>query len=174
MSELIEYVTIDNIVTIIVGMIGIILIIHGAWKNWKINKACRWPSTQATVEWTSLTTTNFLSARKPVDSIVTISADDPNIYAPKIIYKYTVNKIQYYSDNIVYNGAKTFRIGNTKKIMTDLNPRTKIIIHYNPLNPSESYIHNGNTTYFQIIGGLILILIVSYLGYFYSMKENKK
>lgn len=178
---LVEYITIHNIIAIIIGIVGLSMIIYGAWRNSHINKACRWPSVQATVEWTSLETTNFLGSRRPVDlttnnqgvnSLMLISTNDQNMYAPKIIYQYTVNGNTYHSDNIMYHDTKIFGITNTKRMLANLNQGKKIIIHYNPLNPAESYIYNGNISYYGIIGGIILLLIASYMGYFYTVSPN--
>lgn len=145
--------TIGNIVAIILAIVGLVWLVHNIWRNYKINNINHWPKTNATI---------ITSLAEPVGQ------GSNNQFVPKVVYSYTANGRTYISDNVVYSGSRSYNAVDTRKIMSQLTPNSSVPVYYNPKDPKESYIYNGNKTYSGIVIGIILLLIAAYLGYYHN------
>lgn len=158
-----EYFTVNNIVALILGIIGLVWLIHGIWRNSKINKINSWPKINARI----------IGAVAQLASDKNVLVDPKNIqivdnsakYIPNVTYEYQIGNMMYKSSSIVYDGEKSYSATDTKMIMDKLIVGSVIPIYYDPNNFSESYIYNNTHSYIGIIIGIILIVIAAYLGY---------
>jgi len=167
--------TINNIVAIILGIVGLIWLLHGLWRNWKINRISTWPKANATV---------LNAVAKPANSNAgTMYMDPRNIvaatnssakYEPIVFYRYRVGNRDYQSENVIYSGANSYNALETKNIFGQIQTGGTIPVYYNPNNPSESYIYNGTKSYTGIVIGIILLLLAAYLGYYHNLSKHRK
>ena len=170
MSKFCDYLTINNIVAIILGVIGLIWVIYSIWRNRKISNINSWPKTNARI----------ISAVAQSDNNKKIMVDTRNIsqvdpsakYIPIVTYEYRVGDMVYQSHSIIYSSAHSYSANDIAMIMNGLIPGSTIPVYYNPNNASESYIYNGITNYTNMIIGLVLLLIAIYLGYYHGKSRN--
>lgn len=176
MSEYSNYFTINNIIALILGIIGLILIIRGIWINWTIDMIKSWAITNATV--LSVMTKQL---GNNIDNIYLTPKqinDEPykfGRYIPKIIYSYTVNGTKYDSNSVIYPAVSSYGYDKVRSIVGNLKDGDTIEIYYNPKNPKKSYIITGKRDYSGLMIGIILVIIAVYLGYYRGhLKFNKK
>lgn len=169
-----QYLTIPNIIGIILGIIGLIWLIHGLWRNMKINNISKWPKANATVLSSLAEPANSQAGSRYISpQDIVVSKDNNNAqYIPRVTYQYRVNGKDYISSNVVYSGQSSYNAFDTKTILADMSPNSVIQIYYNPSNPSEAYIYNGKTSYTSIIMGVILLLLAAYI--FWHYHKNPK
>ncbi|XWV25892.1 hypothetical protein QJ857_gp1189 [Tupanvirus soda lake] len=173
MTDLGDYMTVNNIVAIILGIIGLIWLIYGLWRNWKINKISTWPKTNAFVLNSVAEPANNAAGNTYVDPRYIIATTDNKAqYIPKVTYRYRVANKEYQSNNVVYSGSRSYNAVDIKTLLGQVYAGATIPIFYNPNNPNESYIYNGTTSYTGIIIGLVLLLIAAYLGYYHNYKNR--
>ena len=170
-----DHLTVNNIIALIFGIIGLIWLIYGIWRNWKINRASNWPTMHATIVSSYVEPVNSCVGSRHIDPTNIIpSITDTVQYVPKITFKYEISGTEYQSDKIIYYGMQYFNASSVKTLMNKLTPGSSIMIHYNPNNYSDAYIYNGTISYVGIIAGIILLLIAGYLGYYhYSTMSSK-
>jgi hypothetical protein len=159
-----EYLTVHNIIVIILGIIGLIWLIYGIYRNCRINSIRGWPKANAIVLNSLIRPANN-SGGMYLDPQYIMPMNNHMHYVPMIVYRYRVNNMDYQSNNVVYSGPKSFNPIDTKLIMGNITPGSIIPVYYNPHNPNESYIYNGIPSYIGIILGIILLLIAGYIGY---------
>ncbi|XWV24655.1 hypothetical protein QJ856_gp1129 [Tupanvirus deep ocean] len=173
MTDLGDYMTVSNIVAIILGIIGLIWLIYGLWRNWKINKISTWPKTNAFVLNSVAEPANNAAGNTYVDPRYIIATTDNKAqYIPKVTYRYRVGNREYQSNHVVYSGSRSYNAVDIKTLLGQVHAGATIPIFYNPNNPNESYIYNGTSSYTGVIIGLVLLLIAGYLGYYHNYKNK--
>ena len=166
MADFGAHMTVNNIVAIVLGIIGLIWLIHGLWRNWKINKISTWPKTNAVVLNAVAEPANSNAGNIYVDPSTIIATTNDNAqYIPRVVYRYRVDNRDYQSTNVVYAGAKSYNALDIKTLLGQVYPGATIPIYYNPNNHDESYIYNGNKSWSSVIIGLALLLIAAYLAH---------
>ena len=166
MSGFGKHVTVNNIVAIILAVIGLIWFIHSVWRNCKINRISAWPKAPAIVLNAVVEPINANAGNLYMDPKTIIPTTDKfTQYIPIIIYKYDVGNQTYQSDNIIYSGPRTYNAFDTKVLMGTMAAGSPITVYYNPNYPRESYIYNGVKNYLGIVVGLIFICVAIYLLY---------
>lgn len=169
-----SYATINNIVAVVLIIVGLIWIIHGVWRNWKIGRISTWPKTNALVLNAMAAPANQSAGNMYIDpGYIIPTIDDSARYIPIVIYRYRVGNRDYQSDKVVYSGPKSYSTFDTKTIMGNISNGSIVQVYYNPRNPKESYIYVGTRNYFGIIIGIILILIAIYIGYKGNTKKSE-
>lgn len=176
MSDYSNYFTVNNIIALILGIIGLILIIRGIWINWTIDKIKSWPKTKATV-----LSVMIKQLDNDINNIYLTPkqiSDEPykfGRYIPKIIYSYTVNGVKYESDTVIYPAISSYSYDKVVSIVGNLKDNNTIEVYYDPKNPNKSYIITGKREYSGLIIGIILVIIAVYLGYYRGhLKFNNK
>ena len=166
MADFGAHMTVNNIVALILGIIGLIWLIHGLWRNWKINKISTWPKTNAVVLNAVAEPANNNAGNVYIDPSTIIATTNDNAqYIPRVVYRYRVGNRDYQSTNVVYSGAKSYNALDIKTLLGQVYPGATIPIYYNPNNHAESYIYNGNKSWTGVIIGLALLLIAAYLAH---------
>lgn len=161
-----KHVTVNNIVAIILAVIGLIWFIHSVWRNCKINRISTWPKAQAIVLNAVVEPINANAGNLYIDPKTIIPSTDKFAqYIPIIIYKYDIGNQTYQSDSIMYSGSRTYNAFDTKILMGTMTAGSPITVFYNPNYPRESYIYNGFKNYLGIVVGLIFICVAIYLLY---------
>lgn len=171
MADWNKYFTLNNIVALILGIIGLIWLIYGIWRNSKIGKINSWPKTNATIIGAVAQSTSDKNTL--VDPAHISIANNSAKYIPKVTYQYHVGNMIYKSNSLVYSGAHSYNAQDTVAIMSKLVPGTVVPIYYNPDNLGESYIYNNITSYTNIIIGLILLLLAGYLAYRHNWSKQR-
>lgn len=167
--------TVNNIVALILGIVGIVWIFYGIWRNLKINRISSWPKTNALVLNSVAEPANSEAGNTYVEPrYIIATTDDQARYIPKVTYKYTVNKTEYQSNNVVYAGEKSYSAIDIKTMLGLITPGSTIPVYYNPGDPSESYIYNGLHSYTGIIIGAVLLALSGFLSYFGSAIKKSK
>lgn len=168
-----QYLTIPNIIGLILGIIGLVWLIHGIWKNIKINNISKWPKTKATVLSALAEPANAAAGSRYIEpQNLVINKNDNAQYIPRVTYQYRVAGQDHISSNVVYSGQNSYNAVDTKTILGGMSPNSIIDVYYNPNSPSEAYIYNGKTTYTPIIMGLILALLAGYIFWHYNKKGD--
>ena len=87
-------------------------------------------------------------------------------YIPVIQYKYEINNKTYFSNNLPLMILDSQEI---KQFLKEFSPKKKILIYYNPTNPSDSFIFIKREKpnilfliFFTIIGIVLIIRVVIY------------
>lgn len=167
--------TVNNIVALILGIVGIVWIIYGIWRNLKINRISSWPKTNALVLNSVAEPANSAAGNTYIEPrYIIATTDDQARYIPIVTYKYTVNKTEYRSSNVVYSGEKSYSSIDIKTMLGLITPGSTIPVYYNPSDPSESYIYNGLHSYTGIIIGAVLLALSGFLSYFGSKIKKSK
>lgn len=169
-----DHMTVKNIVAIILGVIGVIWVVSGVWRNWKIRSISKWPKTNATVINSLAEPANSSAGNTFIDPRYIVATTDSNAkFIPRVVYRYRVGNREFQSENVVYFGPRYYSAADIKMMLGQIYPGAVIPVFYNPNNNSESYIYNGNKSYTGIVIGIILILISSYLGYYHVTEVSK-
>lgn len=169
---------VENIVAIILLIIGIVWLIIALIHNSKINSIYKWPRTQATTIYAYISSTenngsNILNTHYTYNQFNNENLDKAT-YIPHIIYQYNVNGTNYQSNKITIGEPKKYNAIDIQAIMSAFTPGTHILIYYNPNNPYESYIYNGTTSVTGIIWGVIFILLALIIAYYANIMKHKK
>jgi hypothetical protein len=138
--------------SIICLFVGVLIIFYQIYLLYKIHQSYKWPTAKAEIissELEDLTMTN----------------ETDKAYRAKIIYKYSINGIEYCSKKIYWgdrlsNSSKKKTVELTKKY-----PKGNLIeIYYNPHNFSEAVIERKiSSKIYQLIAvGLIIVIIGLY------------
>jgi hypothetical protein len=169
------YFTVNNIIALIIAIVGMIWIIHAIWRNWKIGRISAWSKTDALVLTALVAPANLSADNMYIDPKYIIpTVDNSARYVPIVVYRYSVGGHNYQSNSVVYSGPSSYSALDTKTIMRNITTGATISVYYNPHNPSESYIYIGTKNYVSLVLGIILLLIAIYLGYQgISTKSNK-
>jgi hypothetical protein len=171
MTDFKDYMTVNNIVALILGIIGLIWLIHGLWRNWKINKIRSWPQTNAVVINSVAEPANSNAGNTYVDPRhIVPTTDNKALYIPRVVYRYRIGNKDYQSNRVVYSGAKSYGSLDIQTLLGQVYPGAMIPIYYNPRNHTEAYIYNGTTSWTHVVIGLVLLLIAGYLGYYHHHK----
>lgn len=160
------------VVAIILGIIGLVWLIHNIWKNIKINNISSWPTTPALVLSSMAQPANDAAGYdyvKPADIVVRSDIDAE--YIPHVTYRYRVGNREYSSQNLVYDGPEIYNSFDTKRLFGPISAGQTIPVYYNPDDHEESYIYNGKTTWVGIVVGIILLLIA--LGMLFGANSKK-
>lgn len=166
MGDLQGHITVKNIVALILGIVGIVWLIYDIHRNWKINRISSWPKANAYVISSMAEPANAEAGKAYVDpSYLIPTVDSGAQYKPQVVYRYRVGDRDYKSTNVVYSGQSTYDAADTKALLGQITPGSMIDVYYNPNNPSEAYIYNGQTSWVGIVISVILILIALYLAY---------
>ena len=175
MANFSNHFTINNIIAIIIGIVGLIWLIHGLWRNWKINNIRSWPKTNAVVLNAVAEPANASAGTTYMDPRYIVATTNNNAqYIPIIVYRYSVNGKDYQSNNVVYSGAHSYNALDIKTIMGQIYPGSVIPVYYNPNNNSESYIYNGTINYLGVVIGIILLIIAGYILYYNYRSEKQE
>jgi hypothetical protein len=168
-----KHFTVANIIAIILAIIGIVWLIYSIWRNWKVRAISSWPKTDAMVVNVAAQPANNNAGNVYIEpSNIIVTTGDNAQYIPRILYAYRVGGKEYQSNNLVYSGSDTYNAFQTKMMVGQLQPGSTIPIFYNPSNHSEAYVYNGQTNYWGILGGIILILIAAAIGYHHASKTK--
>lgn len=168
MSDLMDLFTINNIVALILGIIGLVWLINGIRQYQKITQVNNWPKTNATVQNAVLVN----SANQAIDPR-NVPANAIDKYTPQVTYAYRVNNTNYQSDKIFYNTPKNFDATQARTLFGQIYPGSVVQIRYNPQNPSEAYIYPGSADIWPIIIGLLLLLLALYLGFYHGKSQQR-
>lgn len=174
MSFFEDHPTVISIIAIILGIIGLVWLIYGIWRNVKIRDISEWPKTNAFVLNSIIEPANRAAGSTYIEprNFVVTKKNSSAQYIPKVAYRYNVDGRDYQSFNVVFSGQKTYNALDTKTIIGQIYPGSIISVYYNPNKPSESYIYNSNTSYINIIIGVILLLLAIYLLYRHVPKSK--
>lgn len=173
MPDFRDHLTIHNIVVIILVIIGLIWLIHGIWRNMKVNSISSWPKINATVINDAVMPTSGRRDNTFIDPrYIPATSNNKKMYVPSILYKYNINGREYQSSNLVYAGSKTYNAVSIRNMMSQMYPGATIQVFYNPGNYGESYVYTGVKSYFNIILGIILLLIAAYIGYDHNVSHK--
>ena len=170
-----EYLTIHNIVVVILAIIGLIWLISAAWRNWKISSIRSWPKTNASVINALVEPENVssISGSNLLDHRYLVSTDNSTKYIPRVLYRYTVNGREYQSTNVVYGGEKAYNSFDIKTMMGHITPGSTVQVYVNPNDHNESYIYNGTAAYMGILMGLVLLAIAAAIGYHHNVNQKR-
>ncbi len=171
MTNFKSYFTLNNIVALIIGIVGLVWLIQGLYRNMKINNINSWPNINATIIGAAIYPTN--NKNMAIDPKNIHQLNNSTKYIPKVTYEYQLGNIAYQSNSIIYSGPESFNAADIKALMSNLVPGATIPIYYSPNNFNESYIYNGITNNTPIIIGIILILIAIYLGYYHNFSNKQ-
>lgn len=169
---------VENIVALILLIIGVVWLIVTLIYNSKVNAIYKWPRVQATIVYTYISSTensgnNILNTHYTHNQFSNEDLDKA-IYIPHIIYQYNINGTNYQSNRITFGEPKKYNAIDIQAIMSTFTPGTHVLIYYNPNNPYESYIYNGTTSATGIIWGVIFILLALILVYYANVMKHKK
>lgn len=169
-----QYLTIQNIVLLILGTGSLILLIHAIMRNYKIDKIKSWPKVNAVVIDSSVQVKtvyekNMLYHNK--SSYVTDSSSSTRYY-PKISYKYSVSGREHQSSNIIYGGARAYNSLDIESVMPKYAPGSTISVYYNPYKPAEAYIFNGDKTYMSMIISAVVLACVCWYCYKHNYADH--
>ncbi len=168
-----SYFTVSNIIAIILLILGIIWLIHTIWKNWKVRGIASWPKTDAYVINVAAQPANNNAGNVYIEpNNIVVTTNDNAQYTPRILYAYRVGNKEYQSNNLVYAGQDSYNAYQTKMMIGQLQPGSTVPVFYNPGNHAESYIYGGQTNYWGILGGIVLILISAFIGYHHMTKTT--
>lgn len=169
-----EYLTVQNIIATILGIVGLVWILSGLWRNYMIGRVSSWPRINARVITAGASPTSGYRGDTIVNPRNIPTINNNRKYVPQVLYSYTINGRQYQSSNFIYSGAKSFDASTTKRLMSNIIPGSNISIRYNPSNPAESYVYHGHRTWLNIWIGLLLLLIALYIGYDHNVANGKR
>lgn len=171
-----DYLTIQNIVVVILAIIGLVWLISALWRNWKIGRINNWPKTNATVinsvvepEEVTRSGLAYLDPR-----YLSAATDTSTKYIPRILYRYTINGQEYQSNDVMYGGDQAFNALDIKTIMGNIGPGSTILVYYNPNDLNESYVLNGTQNYMGVLIGLALLAIAAAIGYNHNISKIKR
>lgn len=173
MAEVKKHITIGNIVALILGIIGLIWIIYVVWKNWKIRRIRNWPKAPATMINVLVEPLGGNKIYFDLQNIVAV-VNGNGKYIPRVLYDYWVNGRKYTSGSLIYSGPRSYSLNDINAMFTKLQRGSTFAVYFNPNNPEEAYIFDGDTKYAGILGGLLLILAGAYLGYYHFNSIKKK
>lgn len=171
-----NYVSVKNIIAIIIFIIGLVWLIWAAVYNARVSTISKWPRVEAKI------VSSYIEAQSGDDNTTLI---DPYavaqlnlnptraIYTPYIVYQYTVNGFLYQSSNIFYGGKKKYNGFDIQLFMKMFSPGTIINVYYNPKNFSEAYIYDGTKSYVGIVWGVIFIIIAIVIFFYHNKEKNK-
>lgn len=159
-----SFFTLNNIVIVILVIVGIVLLIQGIWKNAGVRRVSKWPQTDALIINAVAEPTSGADKDSYIDP-KNITGSSGRSYRPLVLYKYRVDGREYQSSNLFYSGSKKYDANGIKALMSQLQPGSVIKVLYNPSNPSHAYINSGNRSYTTIIIGIILLLIALFMAY---------
>lgn len=168
MGDWMNYLTVHNIVVLILGIVGLVWLASNLYRNMKINSIRGWPKTNATIINALVEPVNNIPGTaflKPSEVGVT---NNSNKYIPAVAYRYNVNGNEYMSRNVVFAGEESYTAVVIKTMLGTLYPGAVTPIYYNPSNPAESYIYNGINNYTGTFIGIGLLLIALYLGFYHK------
>lgn len=168
-----QYLTINNIIAVILIIVGLIWLIHGLLRNRKINRINSWPKVNAYVLNSFAEPANNSAGDVYIDPRYLLAyINDSAKFIPRVIYRYRLNGIEYQSDNVIYSGYTSYDSLNVKTLLGHITTGSTIPVFYNPNDPKESYIYNGDKSYSGIVIGLILLAAGGYLVYNHFNKNK--
>lgn len=171
-----NYVSVKNIIAIIIFIIGLVWLIWAAVYNARVSKISKWPRVEAKI------VSSYIEAQSGDDNTTlidpyTVSQLNLNptraIYTPYLVYQYSVNGFMYQSSNIFYGGKKKYNGFDIQLFMKMFSPGTIINVYYNPKNFSEAYIYDGTKSYVGIVWGVIFIIIAIIIFFYHNKKKNQ-
>jgi hypothetical protein len=155
-----------NITAIILIVIGILFLIYAFWQMWQIHSIKSWPRTTAKVLTAFAEPVNHSKASIDPQNI---PIDTNGSYVPKISYEYVVGDRKYLSTSFAYHGKHSYNAQDIKLVMAPLQPGSEIQVLYNPNNYKESYIISGDPNYWNLLIGIVILLV----GLFMINKSKK-
>lgn len=160
-------------IAIIALIAGLIILGWALWRNHRINSARSWPRTNAVIINAVAEITNGPKHAPYIDpSTIVPRQNEKTKFKPIVSYRYIVNGREYTSTGVVFHGKDDYDSLTTSMMMTNLRPGATVQIFFNPNNPSESYLFNGESSSTGIWWGAILILIGLILGYIHKRKVS--
>lgn len=175
MESLKDYFTTHNLIAVILGIVGLVWLVHTVWKNMKINKISTWPKINATVVNALVEPANKSAGNTYIDpKFIVATVDGSAQYIPVVLYTYRVGGKEYQSKNFSYYGPQTYNALDMKTMMGPFYPGATIQVFYNPSNPAESYVYNGKVDHTGVVLSVILLLIAAYIAYRHNNKTSFK
>ena len=176
MANLKEYLTVTNIIALILIIVGLIWGIWGVWRNWKSNRINKkWEKTNALVESSYAQPVNDAAGNTYVDPRnIRPTVDSEARYKPVVTYRYRVDGKDHQSNNVVFADHKEYSPVEIKTLLNNIYQGSVIPIYYNPRDPSEAYIFPGESKWVGPIIALILLLVGLWIGSTSFAKSKKK
>jgi hypothetical protein len=156
-----------NIIGLILLVLGIVWLIYTLWKIHKIDSIPTWPKANARIINVFVAPENDQGVYVEPQHIH-VGPNSHTRYIPKILYSYRVGGREYQSSNLVYDGPESFSAVDTKAMVGQMRPGSEIQVFYNPKNPAESYVYNGNKSWIGPILGIATALV----GILLLLKNN--
>ena len=173
MANFTKYLTVGNIVIVVLTIVALSWLISAFVNNRKVSNIRSWPRTNATII-SALVQPDKASGNMLilVDPRSLTSVDANSKYIPRVLYRYHVSGKEYQSNRFMSGKQQDYDGVTIKTMMAPLNPGATVSAYYNPNNPSEAYLYNGTSSYRGIWMGIILLLLVA--GGIYYFKVMKK
>lgn len=166
--------TVNNIVALILIIVGLVWLITSVNRNMKIRNINSWPKANATVVSAMAEPVNEAAGNTYLDpQNIVATTDSEARYKPQVVYRYRVNGRDYESDRVIYNDDREYTPAQIKTLMAPMRPGATIPIYYNPRDFNESYIYNSETSWVGPVIGTILTLLGLWLA-FKGFKKYKK
>ena len=171
MANFTKYLTVGNIVIVVLTIVALSWLISAFNNNRKVNNVRSWPTTNATI-------ISALVQRANGNALVlfnpqNLTSSDANAkYIPRVLYRYHVAGKEYQSDKFTVGKQKAYDAVSVKTMMAPLTPGATVQAYYNPNNANEAYLYNGTTSHRSTWMGIILLLLLA--GSIYYFKVMKK
>lgn len=169
-----DYLTLGNLVILILLIAGLVLLLLGLWRNWRIDNIASWPKVNATVINSVAQPTSGFRKNADVNPQNIVVSNNNRKYTPSVLYRYNVAGREYQSTNFVYGGPGTYNAEDIKVVMSQMQPGASVPVFYNPNNPSQSYVYLGSKNYTSVGVGLILLILSLFLAYREHFAKNEK
>jgi hypothetical protein len=159
--------SVQGIVALILGILGLIWLINALYRSYKISQINNWPKVDAVVVTSLARPANAGTGAQYIDpENLTVTTGSTDRFVPVITYNYTVGGKDYQSGNVIVNPARSYSALDTKNLIGSLRPNSRISVYYNPRNPAEAYIYNATTSnWWAILISALMTAIGIYLGY---------
>jgi hypothetical protein len=159
--------SVQGIVALILGILGLIWLINSLYRMYKINQINNWPKVEAVVVTSLARPANATAGTQYVDpDNLAVTTNTADRYLPVVTYNYNVGGRDYQSGNVIFHPAKSYSALDTKNLLGNIRPNSRISVFYNPRNPAEAYIYNATTSsLWAILISALMTAIGIYLGY---------
>jgi uncharacterized membrane protein len=167
--------SLKNLVAIVILIIGLILVIYGSYKKWKVSQVSQWPQVRARV---------LNAVAEPVNSEagtqfvqvqdLPLDVDSPARYMPRVSYSYRTAGKTYNSESFIYNEKSSYTAQEMRALLNPLQGGTTLAM-YNPSDASESYMYYEGASWLTPILGVIFIIIAFGIGLYsvYQVRDEK-
>jgi len=158
---------IKYVVAAIILIVGLVIVIHGLYKRWKIMQIQEWPVTGVNVLSYTILPENAAAGTSALtlDQLPT-DVNSPAKYTATVKYRYTVGGQTYDSGEFMYNPDTSYTAIEMRGYLTPIAADDGVVAYYNPDNNSEAYLYyTEDNLVYPLFGAVLVVIGVAIAGY---------